>query len=739
MLALLLFSATASSHAQLWRPITDTDLKIVAGSPLDFSQLLPAGFAGQHGQIIKGLNGKMVFANKPEERAKLQCASLAWSPATGSFPDHATAIEYVRQLKLHGYNLVRFHYVEGTLMHLRKVDNDFDVEQLDRFHFFLSELKNAGIYWMMDMMSSENGTIGDNEPNRWEGKNDLKFKVHFNAYPEAQQAWRDQVSAIYAAINPYTHQSILSDPALAAVVLVNENSINYLEAQKHATTFREILRPLFNQYLVNVYGNDNAALELNWGQQTGKRLPNENLAEKNFNLPMVGEESNRMRSFQFMINNLEMASFEWMKAYLRAQGYAGLVTSYNNWDRIPTNKTRTVTDFIDSHSYFDVVEAYTPDKSITQKSMLEAPLDILALRLAATRQANKPFTASEYGQVFWNQYRYEASITTPAIAALQGWDYLCMHSEGPVDLSFDQPGILRKQGINPYEAGIDPVLRAGETLSALLFLRGDVKPSPNRATIIYPSPEGEQKHDAGNAVSPDLRLLGLLTAIEISHGEPATSVTGKSVSFAPGLNASWTDNITANITKLTNLKILSASNITNSSTQQYQSDTGELALNATARRFTIRAERTEAISVAAPISDYNMRVLRIKNIDGPALFSASTLDDGNLAVSKKILFILATDALNTGMTFTNANRTTLKSKGQLPVTVRQGKVTTSVRLEHKAAMRLVALDLKGNRRDEIPITSIDTSNGKEWSMTLDNIAPSFGPTTFFLLEEQPAI
>ena len=106
-------------------------------------------------------------------------------------------------------------------MHRRTVDNDFDVDQLDRFHFFLSELKNAGIYWMMDMMSSENGTIGDNKPNRWEAKRNLKFKVHFDGYPDAKQAWMNQVSAIYASINPYTHQSILSDPALASVVLVN--------------------------------------------------------------------------------------------------------------------------------------------------------------------------------------------------------------------------------------------------------------------------------------------------------------------------------------------------------------------------------------------------------------------------------------------------------------------------------------------------------------------------------------
>ena len=743
-LSLSLLLPAAVGNAQEWRSITDPDLKIVEGSPLDFSQLLPTGFAGQHGRLIVGSKGRMVFEYKPDEPAKLQCGSLGWSPATGGFPDHDTAREYVKQLKRHGYNLVRFHYVEGTLMHRRTVDNDFDVDQLDRFHFFLSELKNAGIYWMMDMMSSENGTIGDNKPNRWEETRNLKFKVHFEAYPEAKQAWKDQVAAIYAGINPYTHQSILSDPALASVVLVNENSVDFLEKRRKSPTYSNEFTPLFNQYLSANYASD-AALAVAWKQGTGKLQADEHLAQQNIKPPAIGEQSERMRSFQVLINQMETTSYAWMKNYLRDQGYAGPVTSYNNWDSITENKTRSITDFIDTHGYFNEVLAYTVGTEITQNSMFEvvpltgeppAPLNILALRLAAVRQAGKPLSVSEYGQIFWNQHRYEASVVTPAIAALQGWDYLCMHSEGPIDLSFQQPGILRKQGINPYEAGIDPVLRAGETLSALLFLRGDVSPSPNRATIVYPSPSGEQISDSTNAVSPALRMLALLTAIEVRHADQlATPVLGKKIDFRPG----FSNRIADRVADLRNAGFLPASNITDSATQQYQSDTGELALNANAKRYTVRTARTEAISVAAEISDYNMRVLRIKNIDGPALFSASALDEANLDSSKSILFILATDAVNSGMTFTDSTRTKLLTKGSMPVQVRQGIVKTSVLLKHTTPMRLVALDLKGNRRDEVPITKIENSEGIEWVIKLDNIAPAFGPTTFFLLERQPAV
>ena len=735
VLSLSLSLPAAIGNAQEWRSITDPDLKIVEGSPLDFSQLLPTGFAGQHGRLIVGSKGRMVFEHKPDEPAKLQCGSLGWSPATGGFPDHDTAREYVKQLKRHGYNLVRFHYVEGTLMHRRTVDNDFDVDQLDRFHFFLSELKNAGIYWMMDMMSSENGTIGDTKPNRWEETRNLKFRVHFEADPDAKQAWKDQVAAIYASINPYTHQSILSDPALASVVLVNENSVDFLEKLRKSPTYSSEFTPLFNQYLLEKYDGNDAALASQWGAGTGKLQVDERLAQQNIKLPKFGEESQRMLSFQRLVHEMETTSYTWMKNHLRNQGYTGLVTSYNNWDTITANRTRSVADFVDAHSYFNETSGFGPGSESKQNSMLEAPLKILALRLAAVRQAGKPLTVSEYGQVFWNQHRYEASVVTPAIAALQGWDYLCMHSEGPIDLSFQQPGIQRKQGINPYEAGIDPVLRAGETLSALLFLRGDVSPSPNRATIVYPAIP-QHKNDATNAVPDSLRMLALLTAIEIRHeDQTAPATTGKKIEFTPASSNQVADRIA----DLRNAGFLPTPNITDSATQQYQSDTGELALNANAKRYTVRTARTEAISVAAAISDYNMRVLRIKNIDGPALFSASALDEVNLDSSKSILFILATDALNSGMTFTDSTRTKLLTKGSMPVQVRQGIVKTSVLLKHATPMRLVALDLKGNRRDEIPITKIENSEGIEWVIKLDNIAPAFGPTTFFLLERQPAV
>lgn len=289
-LAVTLPAGAAEWKPADWAPIKENDLKIVAGSPLDFSGLLPAGTVATNGPVINN-NGRLVFQNFPDEKARLNCASLAWSPATGSFPDEATATAFVAQLRRHGYNVVRFHYVEGILMHKVQVDNQVNEVQLARFH--------------------------------------------------------------------------------------------------------------------------------------------------------------------------------------------GLLNTQ---------------ELIDAHSYTEEVSLSSTGTGTTnQNSQTDTPEINLATRLAAVRHANKPFIVTEYGQPFWNKYRFEASVTVPAVAALQNWDMICMHGEGGIDLSFDQPGISRKQAINPYGVGIDPVLRAGETLSALLFLRGDVAPSPNRVRISIRRPRVKGK------------------------------------------------------------------------------------------------------------------------------------------------------------------------------------------------------------------------------------------------------
>src|SRR5258708_881732 len=116
-----------------WVPVRDVSLIVQKGSPLDFSGFWPLQPAGASGRVVADANGALVFEHHPETRARFHCAALAWSPASGSFPDKVDADRYAEQLRIHGYNIARFHYFDAILMSGRDKDFDYDPVQLDRF------------------------------------------------------------------------------------------------------------------------------------------------------------------------------------------------------------------------------------------------------------------------------------------------------------------------------------------------------------------------------------------------------------------------------------------------------------------------------------------------------------------------------------------------------------------------------------------------------------------------------
>ena len=88
---------------------------------------------------------------------------------------------------------------------------------------------------------------------------------------------------------------------------------------------------------------------------------------------------------------------------------------------------------------------------------------------AGMRFSDRPFMITEYGQVFWNAYRFEEALTLGAYAAFQDWDLIMAH-QGQVALT--------GRAIGPWSVGVDPIARASQVVQGYLVLRGDVKPAP---------------------------------------------------------------------------------------------------------------------------------------------------------------------------------------------------------------------------------------------------------------------
>lgn len=694
-----------------WLPVRETSMVLSNQSPLDFSSILSNPPIEEGSQLLTGKQGRFVRANEPDKPVRLLCASLAWSPASGGFPSHADADLYAAQLAKHGYNIARLHFVDASLMFGRTRDFDFDPETLDRVHYLLAALKRNGIYWIMDGLSSWRGAHGGYD-DRWDPSSDLKLALYFD--DSVFDHWLEFQRRFLTSVNPYTGTAPINDTALALVILVNENNIEFdsiVRERDGKPHYDERLKLPFNAWLKQRYGSTEALSQAWPDLKSGERLE-----DASIKLPTSRyEDSPRLKDLQAFFVSVEKTATARMSEALRGLGYRGEISNYNNWPTIQTTLSREDLPVVTMNTYQDWVGSYLPGATMTQKSSVDDGASYMRL-IAAARWLDKPFVVSEYDHLFWNRYRYEAGLVMPAYAAQQGWDVLCRHAHGPIILKYNEP-FPHKKAMLPYAIALDPVARAGETLAALLFRRGDVATS--ELTFPFLVRGTEDLTDDMQAREPErLTELGLVGTIgtakavkgNLGVGQPRSTVDPQAI-----LDAAKTAGL------------LSKDNQTDLKTGLYESDTGELLLDRLRGQLRVMTPKTEAVAFSTLREPVNLGSVRVEASDGDGLLAVSVLDDvESIAQSRKLLVIYATDAHNTDMQFRDDEEKVIADFGRLPVLIRRGYVDLSLELA-EGQWRLTPITLNG---------VASTAAGQEVSPTgfrLSNDAAS-GPTTFFLLE-----
>jgi hypothetical protein len=722
----------AKETSNAWLPITEQNLSIQAGSALDFSVLVESGVAGQHGRIIANANGHLAYTDNPNISKRFFCASQPHGAGGDSFPDHATADRYAKQVRLHGYNLARFHFVEHALMKRQSKDFVFNAEQLDRFYYFMAALKREGVYWLMDGLTSWNGAYGDVGNDRWVFKHDLKLGVYFDV--EAQAHWRRLVQQVLNQVNPYTQLTPLQDPALMGVILVNESGLNHLiNLSTTKPADRHKVDAVFRQWLTTKYGTLNKALAT-WGEKLDAQdilLPREQWTA-----------SERVKDSQLFYYEIQKITLQWMTQYLRNLGYQGLITAYNNWSDLQDSATRLTLDWVDMHDYHDEPSDWvSAGSTLKQQSSFSEPLDYVR-SLATTRYWSKPFTVSEYDHPFWDSFRYESGLAVGAYSSFQDWDLICRHS-GAIELAYGElvDGKTRT-AIYPFDVGMDPIARASETLAALLFARHDVKTAAHKVAISL-SPDYVFNRQAGiESLPKEIRHIALVTGLGLTwqqqtteHFDLVIAPNGSAPTLLDkGINQlkNWLDlgdtDWAGVSTTLKQNQLLTEHNVSNNN-GLFQSDTEEISLDKYKQLLTVSTAKTEAVAFTKTLPPPLVN-LTITGASDPALLAISALDDSPLADSKRLLIIYATDAKNTGMTFKDHHAKVLKQLGNLPVLLKNSQITFSLHNNNAASLHLYALHLNGERAVELPIQK-NTDNTLNIQLDLNAIRKT--PTTYFEL------
>lgn len=184
---------------------------------------------------------------------------------SGCFPTHADADKVSEELARWGINVVRLHYVHHSFPPGKmypQTDSFIEPEQLERFDYLFSKLKEHGIYTYFQL----NIARKFNETNGFENASRLPFYNNgvdnFDAHMiELQKRYHNE---ILNHRNKYTGLRYKEEPAISMLELSNENSIVFTWfSPKHrmpnlVEPYATDLKTMWNDFLRNKYGTDSA-------------------------------------------------------------------------------------------------------------------------------------------------------------------------------------------------------------------------------------------------------------------------------------------------------------------------------------------------------------------------------------------------------------------------------------------------------------------------------------------------
>lgn len=696
-----------------WAPLITTNMEIPSGSPLDFTAILPNPIIDEATRIIINDSGRLATISAPNAPVKMLCASLGWGPASGGFPNHEDADRYAIQLARHGYNCARFTFVDANLMDGQNTDFDYNADILDRVRYMMYALKKNGIYWIADGLTSERGAYGGYD-DRWEFIGDLRLKTNFES--ESFGHWlRFQVD-IFCTINTYTGMVPLNDPALIGIIPFNESSLSFLSQLTYnqgGPYFNSLLKEPFNKWLLEKY-TSTTALQAAWGSELAST---ESIENQTIELPTTRYGNlARLKDLARFFTEAEKDTTVRMTNCYRAMGFKGFIAPFNNTDNIISTRSRQPNEAVTIDIYKGWVTTESDGDHIEQTSSIADTLSYIQSG-TSVKIADKPFIVAEHDHLFWNQYRYESGLAISSYAALNGWDIICRHAAGPVILEYGE-NYPHKKYMMPYAPALDPIARAGETLAALLFRRGDI--SESNAFILREYMDQDAIiYGLDTAENQTIATLGLLAKVGL--GALPNSNADMTISYP---RPNWT--MSDAVTQLRNNGVLPTNNITDPVNGIYQSDTGEILLSTTDKKLVVVTPFSEAIAFGEIPSRVTLGQVTINYATNTGLFAVCSLDGNNLTFSSKMLVIYATNAQNTNQTYADSTEQVITNYGELPVMIRVDHIGFTV--PNAGDWQLSPIMVNGELKSAI------ASGTGNIAIELWTNTPSDCPTTFFLLE-----
>lgn len=680
-------------ESEEWKPFSQAcGSNPLPGTALDMSRLFPLEKVGEHGRVIVNKDGCFAFEKEPEKAARFQGCSMARQDFnTGK--DHISRLDKkaientVAGIRRNGYNMVLCwagHFFAPKL-------NAFEVDpgKFDVMDYYIKCFRENGIYIFLSVSGAQHF-----RHKKWVWKDPRSDNMFTD--PENLKAWKAGVKTFMDHVNPYTGLRYADDPVFMSVDCNNELEFVFSRADNSFAT-------IWRDWLKHKYPNFDD-LKKRWGDKAKKLNSFDDI--KTFE-PLQHNGSNYELDKLAFIQETEAKLLREERAYLREVGYKGPVASYRTFKSIRNLGVRKEGDFVAINTYH--THPSNGWKTVSHVPSSQGSNNVMR-GLLATRIYGQPILISEHGHAFWNKYRYEQGIGMGAYAALNDVDGICTHY---FTLTPRKP-----KPLGSFDAREDPIIHSSEFQTCLLYRREDVKPASFLCRIHVDVDQAIK--DGTAAASPDSTQLklGLVGRLSMDIGKTPVKKnerviegqSGKSVAVR-SMDSSVVDaeNQYFNLDKvLAEMKTngwLAANNRSDASKGIFESATGEVLLEAKRCFMRVNSSRTQGVCALAG-SKANMDDLTINSMSRNASVSVSAIDGDNaIRNANRLLLIISTDALNSGMVFDDSSMTTKIKEGGLPILLQTGKFDLSVKSDFAGKMKCWSLRADGTRDEEIPLAS----------------------------------
>ncbi|MCU0914752.1 MAG: beta-galactosidase [Planctomycetes bacterium] len=707
-------AAAAESDWFVFEPVKDT----FGPTVLDASQWVEAP-TGKHG-FVTAKGDRFVFQDGTPVRFL--------GGQIGSFGKEQ--IDYaVRRMRRQGINLTRLHGLESLNSRGGRTSFDYSPEGFDRLDYLIAKLGENGIYIILDVHYplTYRFTPGDEIPGLPEG-GPASHAQFFNDQIAALMHRR--MADVFTHLNPHTQKRYCDDPTLAAVEVLNEDSLFWGTI---AMPFRQELEQKFAAWLRAKYGAE-AGLRRAWAVVAPPRGEGASALERGQDArdtqgrdalataavlqegeglapgQRVGLLGNGLFNAKYFQANpdkavraqdqmrfcLELEDKYWADS-VAAMRKAGVKVpiSATNWQahgfatRVHMLGQSRL-DYIDRHGYWDhpqgegnqkwriatalfhnqpMVKAVQAD----QDTLIYLGRGNLVTEKAWEQVLGLPMTISEWNTCLPNQYSLEGTGLMAAYGLLQGWD-------GLLEFGYFSSDWREALGPGSFDMLANPPQILQFPAIAALWHRQDIREADVIAESLYDDRSVFGLDDDRKPVPIAAALIGKVGYRFVPEGRAP---------IVKDIRPYW-----------------------DADRRIARSTTGELTWNASAGFVTIDTPRTRAVIGFLNTQAHELAGVTLRSRTNFGALYVTALDaEAPIESARRLLVTAVGPARNTDMEYETTSQKSslgipysrLREVGKAPASLEAITGRLEIRSRQAARLRAWTLDVVGRRVREVPL------------------------------------